>query len=698
MNTKFDILKRMYLVLGLFVVVAAVLFAKVVNISIVEGDKWRSKGQAQFYKMLPVEAERGNILADDGSFLATSLEYFDIRMDLNSQGFDQVDFDRNIDSLSLCLSKYANNTRSPLQYKNLLIKERQAGNRYLLLKRRATYKELEQFKRFPLLNRGRIKGGLIVEPIVKRHKPFGNLASRTIGQNRENAQKVGLEDAADKYLKGAEGMQLKQRVTGNVWIPVNDITEIQPRKGNDIKTTINVGVQDVASSSLLKALEQNEAEYGVALVMEVKTGAIKAISNLKRQAGGGYAEVYNYAIGRAVEPGSTMKLATIMALMEDNLVDLDELVDVKWGKDTFYGVELKDSETHPQRMMTARKAFEESSNVGMARMVVDKYKKKDREADFIARLKQFRLNQPTGVEIKGEDNPKITEAGDVKNFWSDLSLPWMAMGYEVQFTPLQMLSFYNAVANDGKYMKPYLISEILDNRRVIERVKPKVLAKQIASPSTIKKAQNLLKGVMLSGTGKDLKLPFSLAGKTGTTQVNYSGENENRDYQASLIGYFPADDPVYSCYVMIYKPSKGKYYGSKVAGPVFKEIALKCMNRIPEQVNDVVANGTQYPLYEVGYKNDVKEILDYIGTGYKDWTDADWVVILNDNDSLSLGSRSTPNDKVPNVINMSLRDALYVLENKGFQAEVRGNGRIVAQVPKAGTALRDDKMVRIQLN
>jgi cell division protein FtsI (penicillin-binding protein 3) len=685
MERKHDVLRRVYLLFFGFLLIAGVLYYQVINISLIEGDKWRQQADSLYIDYLPIEAERGNILADDGSFLATSLQFFDIRVDFKSKAMTDEIFNSNVDSLAHCLSKHVNPSISETSYKNQLIKKRKEGNRYFLIKRKANYKQLDLIRTFPLFREGKYKGGLIIEPRVERIKPYKSLAARTIGAYRENAQKIGLEGFFNDHLKGQEGKRLMQLVSHGNWIPVNDLSELKPVKGMDIQTTIDIGVQDVAHHALLGAVEKHRADFGVAIVMEVKTGKIKAISNL-RKVKDGYAEIYNDAIGTRIEPGSMIKLATMMALMEDNLVDLDERVKVSKGAGRFCNRELKDSHPVDFDYTTARHAFEISSNVGMARLVTKRYKEEEKEQLFIDKLRQFHLDKKTGVDIKGEPLPYLKNAGDVKERWSCLSLPWMSMGYELSMTPLQLLSFYNAVANDGKYMKPLLVEAILENREVVQKFKPLVLDKKIASSNTINKAQNLLEGVMLNGTGKDMKLPFAVAGKTGTAQLNYSNKAaKGKQHQAAFVGYFPAEDPIYSCLVVVNNPKAGVYYGSKVAGPVFREIAMKCMNRIPEYFDIAEEVTKKYPLYEVGYKHDIETVLDEAEVRYNSWTDSEWVVLTAKNDSLDLKTRKITRNVVPNVVNMGLKDALFVLENNGFEPKISGRGRVAVQVPEPGS-------------
>ena len=649
MERKLDVLKRMYILVFVFLVVAVVLFYRVINISIIEGEMWRSQGDSLYLKPVPIEAERGNILSDDGSFLATSLQFFDIRVDLNSTAMKKEVFHANIDSLAICLSKYIDPSKSSTMYKNYLIRKRNEGSRSVLIKKGASYKELELVKTFPLLREGRYRGGLVIEPFIKRKKPFKHLASRTIGEFRENSQQVGLESYFDTYLRGNEGTRMWHRVSPTVWLPIDELSEITPTKGKDLKTTLNVGIQDVAHTALLRALEHHEADYGVAIVMEVKTGAIKAISNLKQTSGGGYAELYNDAVGTKIEPGSTMKLATMMALLEDGKLDLDERVQVGGGKGYFCNREVHDSETHAFMETTARHAFEISSNVGMARLVTEKYYRTSEEQKFIDRLRQFHLDKKTGIEIQGEATPFIKDAYSKDQKWSCLSLPWMSFGYELSLTPLQILSFYNAVANKGRYMKPYLVSEIHENREVIQTFEPIVLDARIAKPSTIEQAQKLLQGVMLNGTGKNINLPFSTAGKTGTSQINYTIKSAKRFYQSSFAGYFPVENPKYSCIVVVHKPStvNNNYYGADVAGPVFKRIAQKIFTDVPST-------------------NEIKNINKKIQK-------------QEDSYSHYFARLQKQQKYIPNVKGMPGMDAIALLENLGLKVSAKGLGKVKTQ-------------------
>lgn len=586
---KNEVLIRVYIVVFAIVLVAIAIFTKAVRVSLLEGKYWREKIENQYFQVRKVEAGRGNILSSSGELLATSLPFFELAFDPNSSGMTDEDFELNIDSLSYYLSTYVDNTFTQEGMRDFLIAMRKEKKQYVPIKKNASYEEYEMISRFPLFRLGQFKGGFIAIPKFRRDNPYGMLASRTLGYNRTDSKLIGLEGYFDDHLAGDQGEQLMRRLTKDMWIPVNNFSKIDPVGGQDIMTTLDIDIQDVAEGSLLKAVRDNDADYGVAIVMDVKTGAIRAIANLGKTKRGNIWETFNHAVGSSTEPGSTFKLASIMALLEDDKIDLEDSVDLEKGRTQFFDQEMLDASNHGLDSTSIRKAFEISSNVGIAKLVQEHYGAEEEADKFIERLKQFNLDHRTGVEINGEVDPYIKEAYSNEDNWSGISLPWMAHGYEMKMTPLQMLSFYNAVANDGKQMKPYLVSERQEYGVTIERYPPTVVKKQLASSSTIKEAQSLLLGVVEEGTAKKLKSErYKFAGKTGTAQINYkrsNGKTKVGGYQSSFVGYFPAEDPVYSCIVVVYKPRKGRYYGSDVALPVFRSIADKVYALKPELFN-----------------------------------------------------------------------------------------------------------------
>lgn len=716
MDIKNEVLYRVYFLLfGVVVPLSILLIYRTFQISYLEGEKWRQKGENLYVDYRPVEAERGNILAEGGSLLATSIPFFDIYMDPNSTGMSEEDFMNNIDSLSWCIAHYVDDTFTPGGFREYLLEQREAGARYLPIKRRVSYSEKRFIEQFPLFNLGRMRGGFIARKRSERKRPFGLLAQRTIGYVREGAKPVGLEGYFDDVLGGHPGQQLMVQVdrSNDIWVPVNDLTEVEPQSGNDIVTTIDVNLQDIAEEALLRGMNYHDAEWGTAILMEVETGAIRAISNLGRT-NNGWWETYNHAIGSAIEPGSIFKLASIMALLEDEYVELDDSVNIENGKTTFYEEEMIDASPYSSKLDTisVQHAFKISSNVGIAKLVTRYYGERTEAneeqgaARFIQRLKDFNLHLPTGIEIEGEANPYIKEAYSEEDQWSGTTLPWMSIGYEVKITPLQLLTFYNAVANNGKMMKPHLLSEIQRFGMPLRQFKPTVVKRRIAKPKTIARAQTLLETVVEDGTAYKLHTDrYEFAGKTGTAQINYRrGRSGTRigGHQAAFVGYFPAHNPVYSCIVVVNDPNKNGIYGSDVAGPIFREIADKAFDsklRLHKPYNSrdkqPLAEG-QLPTYDVGQVQDLQEVLQYLNLPYRGAPESDFAVLVARADSLMVQPRNMAEKRVPNVVGMGLRDALYILENRGLRVEISGVGKVRRQSLKPGTSVRG-QVIRLYL-
>lgn len=694
LNIKNEVLYRVYLVLLLIVVSAVAIAVKTVHISVVEGAKWRAQKENLYIRRETVSAARGNILTADGSLLATSLPFFEIRADLVT--IEDKLFEEQVDSLAYCLATWVDNSYTPAGYRDFLIREREKGNRYLRIKSKASYSEKEFISQFPIFREGQFRGGFIAKPTHNRMYPFKGLARRTIGYNREDVNMVGLEGFFDEQLSGESGERLVFK-TGDMWIPVSDYSEIEPRRGDDIMTTLDINIQDITHNALLDALNYHKAESGTAIVMEVNTGAIKALSNLGRTKSGWY-EVYNYAIGDALEPGSTFKLASVLALLEDGHVDLEDTIPLFRGKVNFYEEQMVDATYHDLDSASLLHAFEISSNVGIASQVQKHYGETAKAEQFIKRLKQFNLHIPTGIEIKGEAAPYIKEAYDIdKHQWSGTTLPWMSIGYEVTLTPLQLLTFYNAIANDGAMMKPFLVSEIRDGKQVKKSYKPVVVKRQIASKSTIAKAHTLLEQVVVNGTARrSASDEYTFAGKTGTAQINYrdAPDQSKLRYRASFVGFFPAEKPKYSILVLITDPREHGRYGSEVAAPVFRKIADGIFER--ELAPQMVLNqnpppaipGIQLPPWQAGWQPDFQYLVDAFHLPVHNKTQGDWAVVrpVSKSDTLEMVKRDLENmDAVPSVVGMGLRDALAVLENRGLSVEVTGYGRVVQQSILPGT-------------
>ena len=529
------------------------------------------------------------------------------------------------------------------------------------------------------------------------------LANRTLGYVRSDVQPVGLEGSFDKYLRGEEGQRLMQKVTGNVWIPVHDLSEMEPQRGDDLLTTIDIELQDITQTALLDGLKHHNALYGTAILMEVKTGAIKAIANIGASTGN-WQEDYNYAVGTSNEPGSTFKLATIMALLEDGIVTPDTRVDLEGGSTMFYKDKMRDSRMHGIGDTTLRCAFEISSNVGIAKTVVAQYGQNRNANKFIKRLKQFHLHKPTKLEILGEGLPEIKEAYNSSQGWSGLSLPWMSTGYEVKLTPLQTLNLYNSVANDGRMMKPYLVQKIIRENKTHKTFAPRVIDRKIASDRTISQAQDLLLGTVLRGTAKNYRTDrYQFAGKTGTAWADYSDKNGGRrKYQASFAGYFPAEKPVYSCMVLIYDPKQNGYYGSAVALPVFRKIADRCFAIKSDLAKPIQSEEKKAPSNEnmpglkTSYRTDAEKVLEYTGVKYQNNSNDEWASLVAASSPV-LEKRDIENGKIPDVRGMGLKDAIYLLENAGATVLTKGTGRVKLQSIRPGTEIGNGIKVELTL-
>ena len=702
MDRKKELLVRVYLVLGAFIILAVVIMARVVKVSLVEGDKWRDKNKHNV-KMRTLTAERGNIYSEDYNLLSTSLKFFEIHMDLTVS--KEEIFRDGVDSLAYCLSTSIGAHKSQGEWKNALLKARKAKKQYYPIAKKITIDELNQLKKFPILRMGRNRGGLISEPFSRRTKPYNGFASRTIGEDRKNASKIGLEGYFDTFLKGDSTKVLMKRISQvqNDWVPIYDLEDFEPARGNDIVTTINIDIQDIVHNELLSRVVELEAEAGSAVLMDVETGAIKAISNFRRMENGLYGEIYNDAIGRRSEPGSTFKLASTLALLDDGYCDLESTVDLKGGKLKFYDQWMYDSDMHGKSKVTLTEAFEKSSNVGIAKLVHDHYNNKDGRVQFYDKLAQLGMTDKTNVEIVGEKAPKVKHPTKNKKQWYGTTIPWMAHGYELMNTPLQILMLYNAIANDGKVMKPYLVSEIKDGEKIIKSFEPKVVNSQIVKPHVVRDAQALLKGVVTNGTGKKLQSKIvDIAGKTGTTRVNYASikEGERKEYNASFAGYFPADAPKYSMIVVIYKPHGTAYYGASAAGPAYKKIAERVTtlssNLVYSEESQLIAKA-ELPESNAGYKKDFERVFDYVGLDYKTKKKGNWVEVDPFETKMLIDKKKISKSMVPNVKGMGARDAIYILENLGLNVEVTGVGKVVKQTIQPGIKIKGQD-ITIYLN
>ena len=704
MSVKKDILWRVALVYFGVLVFAVMIIGKLIYIQFAEGHIWKERASRMTIRDITIEPNRGNIYAAGNRLLATSMPYYEIRMDLRAAGLTDRLFNDNIDSLCLALAGMFRDKSAPL-YRAELVKARQERKRFHLLQRRVSFNQLKELKKFPLFRLGQNTGGLIVIQDNQRIQPHGNLASRTIGYTTkgESGNVVGIEGAYDHHLRGVVGLKLMQRISGNAWMPVNDRNEIEPLDGIDVVTTIDIEIQDVATNALLRQLQAHRAHHGTAILMEVQTGEIKAIANLERNTSGGYSETYNYALGESTEPGSTFKLMTLLVALEDGYVKLEDSVDTGNGEVYFFNQRISDARRGGYGKISVQEVFELSSNVGIATLTDRFYR--GREQDFINRLYRMNLNEKTGVEIRGEGMPEIKYPGD--KLWSGISLPMMSIGYEVRMTPLQILTFYNAIANNGKMVRPKFVSALQYHGNTVEVFPPEIINPSVSSPAAIKSARKMLEGVVESGTAMNLRnANYKIAGKTGTAQIanekyGYS-MNSMVSHQASFVGYFPADKPRYSCIVVVNSPSNNVYYGNLVAGPIFREIADKVYATSLDMHKPITAESTivhDPPYSKSGSREDLDLLLGYFGVPYKSNGEfPDWVTTTRHDSFVELSERVVMREFVPNVIDMTLMDALYLLENHGLQVVARGRGKVNSQSLRPGTLAGKGQRIILEMS
>lgn len=701
MNIRTDILLRVYISFGLIVLLAVAVLAKLFVVQFVDGDKWRAMADSLSTKFVNVEAARGNIYSVDGSLLATSVPEYELRMDMLAGGIQEDEiFYQKVDSLAQKLSMFFGD-RSTSQYSRFLRNARADSARYVLIKRDVSYQDLKEIRKFPVFNMGRFRGGLIAVQQNKRILPFKTLAARTIGYKNENVQPVGLEGAYGDYIDGESGKRLMQRIAGGTWMPVNRDIEIAPRDGSDIISTIDINMQDVAQRALEKQLIKSNADHGTVILMEVSTGEVRAIANFTKISEGVYREQFNYAIAQSAEPGSTFKLASYMVGLEDGKFDLNDLVDTEGGKYKIYRHTIRDSHEGGYGVITMKRAFEVSSNVAVVKKIYNAYK--DSPSDFTDRLRDLHLGERVGLQIPGEGKPLI-KTPESKT-WSGLTLPQMAYGYELKMTPLQMLTFYNAVANNGRMIAPLFVREIRKFGNTVETFEAREINSRICSPETLAKLHEMLEGVVneKGGTGEKLKNPlYKIAGKTGTAQVaqGKEGYRLKREYQASFCGYFPAEKPKYSMIVVVHNPdrSKGSYYAADVAGPVFKEIADKVYARDSKLVNrgkvQYVGN-TRLPEVKAGNRKSAQRV--YKAFGIKPLYASAGAHSVDTNNGVPYQEIAYTEGFVPDVIGMGLKDALYIMGNAGLRPLVKGSGKVVRQSASPGTRIVKGTKVIIEL-
>jgi cell division protein FtsI (penicillin-binding protein 3) len=701
-KAKDTIISRTGFIYALVVLMAIAVFVRIIILQVFQSEKWSSMANKVVYRREAVSAPRGDIYAYDGRILASSIPFYTVYMDTRSSGMADTTWSRGINGLCNGLTRYVG-VQSPAGWKAELTHARQRGERYYTIKKHVSYDILRQLKELPIFRYGKFRGGFVYQPENRRIMPNGLLARRTIGYITEDSTStiVGLEGSFNKLLAGRDGFSVQQRLTGGAWIDVDNPENIHTRPGHNIVTTIDIDLQDVAENALYRQLASHNADHGCVVVMEVRTGDIKAIANLKRNDDGSYSEAYNYAVGESTEPGSTFKLMSLMAALEDGVVDLDDMVDTGDGTVQYYDKVIRDHDEKSLGVITVEQVFEHSSNVGTAKIIYEHYKNNPRR--FVDRLYSMKINKPLDLQIKGEGQPIIRYPGD--KLWSGISLAMMAHGYEVHLTPLQILTFYNAVANDGRMVKPRFVTEVRDGARVLKTYRTEVISSSICSRSTIRKAKKMLEGVVECGTAMNLKNNnYKIAGKTGTAQIAKEkyGYKTNGvvSYQASFVGYFPADDPMYSCIVVVNSPSNAVYYGNIVAGPVFKEISDRVYSgNFYRNLASLKSSDSEEEAPDAGngYYDDINKALRTLDIKAKRKINSDWARTRENGDTLRVVDLKLIDGLMPNVVGMGLRDAIYLIENNGMRVSYSGMGKVVKQSLPPGARVVQGGTVNLEL-
>jgi len=690
-NIKKSILLRVRVAFLFAVFFAIAIVVKTAHIQFAEGEEWAAMGERISFDYKRVKATRGNIYSDNGSLLATSLPFYKVAFDATLPN-DEI-FKNGLDSLAYNLSRFFRD-KSKTEYRRILLDARASKKQYIVLNRqRIDYQEKKKMMTWPIFREGRLGGGTIFEKVDVRYHPFSNLSGRTIGYVNENERGVGLEYSFNKPLGGQDGYAYYQKIAGGAWKPIFDANNVKAVNGLDIQTTLDINLQDVAETALHKAMAQHDAADGLVVVMEVKTGAVKAISNLSSDGKGNFRERFNFAVGQLFEPGSTFKLVTMIALLEDSPIELTDSIDTGNGEFVFYNRTVRDHEPGGLGTVTIQEAFEHSSNVAMAKLVDKHFGLRPQK--FVDYVDQLKLSQPLGLQIIGEPTPKITRPG--QKGWSGISLPWMSYGYGFEITPLHTLALYNAVANDGEMIKPVFVKSVKRADEEEDVFTTQVINKKICSSKTLDRLKLLLEGVVESGTAMNIKgTHYRIAGKTGTAKILENGRYTTK-YITSFVGYFPAHEPKYSAMVLIKNPRGWYQYGSSVAAPVFKEIADNIYARDinlhrPMDVKKFSVANT-LPVIRAGNQDELTRLCNELGISNHSLTEEEWVRSSGTGGSSVKWKKSiNGRDIVPDVTGMTFRDALYLLENSGLRVSYEGKGRVIKQslnpggrVAKGGT-------------
>ncbi len=698
MEVRRDILWRVYLCFIGMILLCMLILGKAFYIQRFEGDHWRNMSDSMHQRIVELDADRGTIYSEDGQMLSTSLPEFDIYLDFRADGLRDKNgkiFKENVDSFAIAMARYFGD-KTVAQYKKELLDGYKKRGRYYSLKKKLSFEQYKNFRQFPLVRLGRNKSGVIVEETSKRLSPFGLLANRTIGLSREHIasngkvkkQNVGLEKSYDTLLTGQKGQRLVRYAAGGA-IPVEGF-QLEPENGKDVFTTLDVNIQDIAENALLKQMEATESLYGTCVVMETKTGKIKAIANLGKRPDGSYWEDDNYAL-RVTEPGSTIKLATLLAVLEKGSSKMTDLVEVGTSGQMVVGPRnVNDAERSPKPVMTVKECFAHSSNVGMSKLAYKAFAQNPHE--FRDYLHRYHMDVRSPIDLSNIPKPQLAPLD--KNKGGVMNMVTMSFGYAAQVSPIHTLTLFNAVANDGKMMKPYLVNSIQQDGIMIKQFEPTVMEESIAKPEVIRAAREAMEAVITEGTGRNAfkNMPFAVAGKTGTAHVADGNIKYSAGvYQASFAGYFPANDPQYTCIVVIRsKPHAAVHYGGTLAGPVFKEVATKLYAMYVEKKSPhmYAAKKDSSAYFYAGNSTDIKNVYKTLNVAYKDSAlQGDWSNVFAVNYQPVVKTSAVRSQVMPNVKGMGLKDALYLLENMGMKVSVKGKGKVTNQSVAPGSTV-----------
>lgn len=696
------LLKRLFCVYVCVVIFAVVVMGRIIQLQNSDaGRKLLLEAKESQLRMSTMEATRGKILDCNKKILAINIPWYNVYMDVANSNIPDSTFNNNVGKLAQSLSLLFQNETAD-QYEKKLRERRKKGNHYTLLKKNVNHSQLQEVKNFPILNRGKYRGGLIIERFEKRLMPYGNIARRTIGYQKDSLY-VGLEGGFDQYLKGVDGRIMEQQKAPGFWIPLESENNIEAQNGKDVITTIDVVIQDVAHNSLLQILKKYKAEEGCVILMEVATGNIISMVNLQRNADSSYSERLNIAVGSAIEPGSTFKTPSLMVALEDGKIKPTDIYKVTRSV-TYANRSVEDSHYDGDRDLTVQQIFEESSNVGTTKIIWENYN--ENQQSFIDGLYKMSLNQPLNIPIAGAAKPYIKDTKD--KTWSKVSLPWISFGYELLMTPLQIATFYNAIANNGCMVNPRFVTAICDEETVVKEFPVEIINPKICSEHTLRDIQMMLKGVVVNGTGKNgfKNAPYTAAGKTGTSQIAEGGSYKGGKikYNASFCGYFPADHPRYSCMVLVRKTEK-RQYAATVAVPVFRDIADKVCAKHTDlldpsiQIVDSSAETVVFtPSVRIGKASDLTNLYHYFNIQVEDRANSEWVFssVVSD-DKVQFENCPFQKGIMPDVIGMTITDAIYILEKSGYKVVFEGFGKVVKQSIATGTIAEQGSIVELIL-